>query len=225
MAKKGIYDDLTNKKFGKLLVVNLNSHRIIIEPKRKRTRTYWNCICECGNKTIVESSHLKDGHTTSCGCKVKEQREKFKTQNLKNGLSNTRIWRIYWNMINRCYNSSIKMYNWYGARNIKVCDEWLSKNNGFINFCEWAFKNGYTENLTLDRINNNGNYMPKNCRWVDMITQANNKRTNVYLKINNEIQTVAQISRKYNISYNSLLNKTKNIKEFKIKNLKIKVLK
>ena len=215
--KKGNYDNLINKKFGRLTVISFNSHK-------NSRRTYWNCICECGNKTVVESSHLKSGHTTSCGCKVKEIREKFKTHSLKNGLSYTRIWRIYWNMINRCYNSKIKLYNWYGKRNIKVCDEWLSKNNGFVNFCDWAFKNGYNESLTLDRIDNNGNYDSNNCRWADIYTQANNKRTNVYMEVNNEILTMAQLSRKYNISYSKLSLKSKNNKEIEINNLKIKVL-
>ena len=127
--KKGEYDDLTNIKFGKLTVIGFNSHC-------NRRRTYWNCVCECGNKVVVESSHLKSGHTKSCGCISKNR---MKNINYINGLSNTRLNRIYRNMLNRCRNCNIEIYRFYGGRGIKVCDEWLPENNGFLNFCNWAF--------------------------------------------------------------------------------------
>ena len=204
--KKGIYKDLTNQKFGKLTVVSFNSHR-------NRRRTYWNCICECGNTTIVEMSHLISGHTKSCGCIT---RERMKNINYINGLSASRIGRVYWNMINRCYRKNIKIYKYYGGRGIKVCDEWLPENNGFKNFCEWANKNGYTEKLTIDRINNNADYEPNNCRFVDILTQANNKRNNVIIKVENKIGTIAQMSREFNIKYQTLrLAISKNNKKCK----------
>lgn len=208
--KKGQYKDLTNQKFGKLTVVSFNSHC-------NRRRTYWNCICECGKEVVVETAHLSSGHTKSCGCITIER---IKNLNYINGLSTSRIARIYWNMINRCYKKNIKIYKYYGGRGIKVCDEWLQKNKGFENFCNWSKLNGYKDDLTLDRINNNGNYEPNNCRFVDIIVQANNKRNNVFVKVENDIGTIAQMSRKFNINYGTLrtalINNQKKCKGYTI---------
>lgn len=201
--KKGCYEYLTNKRFGRLLVISFHSHC-------DRRKTYWNCLCDCGNTVIVQTSHLKSGHTKSCGC-IKNERIKF--LNYKNGMAKSRLNRIYRNMINRCYNENLKMYKYYGGRGIIVCDDWLVKNNGFVNFCNWALSNGYGENLTLDRIDNDGNYTPQNCHFVDKYSQANNKRNNIIIELNGERGTIGELARKYNIDYFKLryyVRKNKN---------------
>ena len=215
MPKKGSYQDLSGKRFGRLFVIRFNGIR-------RRRRSYWECLCDCGKTVCVDSSHLKSGHTTSCGCKSKET---IKYVNFKNGLSTSRIGRTYWNMLNRCYRENNYEYHLYGGRSIKVCESWLDKENGFVNFCEWALSNGYADDLTIDRIDNNGNYEPSNCRWVDRLKQANNKRNTKRLIINGEIDTVANWSRRLNVSYWNLLHYSKGGKNCKYPDLKIEVYK
>lgn len=189
--KKGTYKDLTGKRFGNLVVLSFNSHK-------NRRRTYWNCLCDCGNITVVDGSHLVTGHTRSCGCLAIERISQL---NYINGLSQTRLNRVYRGMLNRCRNKNIPIYKYYGGRGIKVCDEWLPKNNGFYNFCKWAFEHNYDETLSIDRIDTNGDYTPYNCRFVDIITQANNRRTNVIISFDDSVGTIAEISREFNIPY------------------------
>ena len=114
----------------------------------------------------------------------------------------TRLANIYSNMKNRCYNTRDQKYKNWGGRGITVCNEWLNKEiikgdkhgitKGWIAFKEWAESNGYSDNLTLDRIDNNKGYSPENCRWADMKTQANNKRNNVYITYKGKTQTLSQ---------------------------------
>lgn len=217
MPKKGCYEDLTNKRFGNLVAKKYAG-------QNDRRATFWECICDCGKTTIVQSIHLKSGHTKSCGCKHKEQNKNFGKINYKNGLSNTRLWRAYRNMINRCYREKNIEYKYYGGRGIEVCQEWLNKEKGFINFCDWSLSNGYKENLSLDRIDVNKNYEPSNCRWVDIYVQANNKTTTKKLKINGEIDTVSNWSRKLNVSYWNLLHYAKGGNNCKYPHLKIEVV-
>lgn len=191
--------DLTGRKYGRLSVLSYAG-------QKGRRRTMWKCRCDCGNIVEVESTHLRTEHTKSCGCISKENISKL---NYKNGLSNSRLNTAYRNMLNRCYREKDSMYDLYGGRGIIVCDEWLPRNNGFVNFCEWAISHGYSEHLTLDRIDNEKGYFPDNCRWVDKYQQANNKRNNYYLNINGKIDTVGNWARKLNISYWNLLHYAK----------------
>lgn len=175
-TKKTKCKDLTGKKFGKLSVIEFD-HR---DEKR---RYYWKCKCDCGNIRIVQGSHLCSGHSTSCGC---INIEKIKNLNYKTGMTTSKIYYAYRNMINRCYREKDAKYKSYGGRGITVCDEWLNKENGFENFLEWSNSNGYKESskrneCTLDRINVNGNYEPSNCRWVDWETQCYNKRNTFFV--------------------------------------------
>lgn len=215
MPKKGYYEDLSGKQFGKLVAIKYAG-------QKGRRRTIWECKCDCGEITFVDATHLKSGHTTSCGCKIIET---IKYNNYKNGLSNSRLGRAYRNMINRCYRTENYEYNLYGGRGISVCDEWKSKEDGFVNFCNWALSNGYSEKLTLDRIDVNGDYEPSNCRWVDIFVQANNKRNTHWLKINGEIDTVGNWSRRLNVSYWNLLNYSKGGQNCKYPELQIEVVK
>ena len=104
-------------------------------------------------------------------------------------MNNKRISRIYSNMKTRCYNPTSNRYHCYGGRGIKVCDDWKSS---FANFKEWALNNGYTDNLCLDRINNNGNYEPSNCRWVTKKQNSNNTSFNRILTYNGETHTMSE---------------------------------
>ena len=180
---KNKFKDLTGQKFGKLTVIERAED--YISPKNGR-EVQWRCKCDCGRECIVRGHSLRNGHTTSCGCAIIEA-------STKHGMHGTRLYGIYRAMINRCYNKNLVQYHDYGARGIYVCDEWRGE-NGFINFMNWALANGYTDELTIDRKDNNGPYSPDNCRWVTMVIQANNRRSNVYVEYNGESHTISEWS-------------------------------
>lgn len=118
----------------------------------------------------------------------------------KHGMYNTRIHRIWHSMYCRCYYAGTNKYNNYGGKGIKVCEEW-KHTQGFINFYNWAMGNGYDESLTLDRIDNDGNYEPQNCRWVTPKQQGRNKSNNVFYEFNGETKTGSQWCEEYGVSY------------------------
>lgn len=213
MPKKGQYEDLTGKRFGKLTVICMEEYR--------NRRYYWKCECDCGQYTIVYSNKLKSGHTKSCGC---IGLEKIKKLNYKNGMSCSKLYYAYKNMLNRCYRKNDDSYYLYGQRGITVCDEWTGE-NGFLNFSDWSIKNGYSEGLTIDRIDNLKGYSPDNCRWVDVFVQANNKRNNRYLTINGITDTISNHARRYNINYWNLLHYSKGGKNCKYPDLMIEEVK
>lgn len=158
----------------------------IIEELKERDKygnRQWLCQCECGNKKIYTTSNLNV--VKGCGCAKG-----------KHKCSQTKLYRTYQRMKNRCYRKNYPQYNNYGGRGIKVCDEWL---NDFLTFKNWSLENGYKEGLSIDRINPNGNYEPNNCRWITMFEQASNKRNNIFYTINGETKTQAQWCRTYNI--------------------------
>ena len=121
--------------------------------------------------------------------------------NYKDGRKNTRLYRIWANIKTRCYNSNTSVYKYYGARGIVVCEEWK---NDFKKFYDWAMNNGYSDELTIDRIDNNGNYEPSNCRWVSIKTQCVNRRSNHIVTIGNETKTLSQWCDFYEINYQTV---------------------
>ncbi len=178
---KSFKEDLTGKRFGRLTVIKFTP--------TDNHHTYWKCKCDCGNITTVTRSALKAGDIVSCGCYRKENaRFMFK---YKHGISKTRQYRIWQSMIRRCYDKEHKSYKFYGAKGITVCDEWKNDATAFYN---WAMKNGYQDNLTLDRIDGNCNYAPNNCRWITMKEQQRHRSNNVFVILNGVKMTLAQAS-------------------------------
>ena len=180
--------DLTGQKFGRLTVLEFAGHN-------KHGSALWKCRCDCGNYKIAATKLLRDGHTSSCGCYRKEVSKRLNTIH---GIRYTRINRIYSSMKQRCYNPKCDEYYSYGGRGISVCQEWK---DSVVSFAEWAYQNGYSDNLTLDRINVNGNYEPSNCRWVSIKVQANNKTNNVYHTINGIAKTLPDWCDYYGVPY------------------------
>lgn len=214
--------EFIGKRFGRLTVISLNEEKIK-EEKRKnnKTRIYYNCLCDCGNTTIAEKGKLKNGNTKSCGCLHHDVVSKMLTTHgdSRNG-KNKRLYSIYKNMKNRCYNKNGQDYNYYGGKGVIICDEWM---NDYINFKNWSLSNGYSDNLTIDRINVNGNYEPSNCRWVDMKTQMNNTTQNHMITYNGEIKTMIEWSEILDIPYGVIknaINKRKMTFDSFIKNYK-----
>lgn len=190
---KRIKNDLTGKKYGRLLVLGIDD--------RGTRKTYWNCQCDCGNIKSVRADSLISGSIQSCGCLKKEVDKINLSANHKHKMSGTRIYFIWQGIKDRCYNINNTRYLRYGGRGIKVCDEWL---NDFSAFYEWAMNNGYSDELTIDRIDNSGNYNPNNCRWVNKKTQANNRETNIKITIGNATKTLSEWCDIFEIDYKKI---------------------
>lgn len=191
--------ELLGKHFDKLIVLSYNG----IGKFNQRT---WLCECSCGKKVVRSTNYLHaKGKRKSCGCYRKEIKG-----NTKHGLCYSRLNGIYRRMKQRCYSPYATEYDNYGGRGIKICDEWLGE-DGFVNFYKWSMKNGYSDSLSIDRINNDGNYEPSNCRWADKITQANNTRANKYIEHDGEIHTVAEWARIKNVPYEKFRTRMKKL--------------
>lgn len=192
----GNFIDLTDKKIGKLTVIKMNG-------KDKNGHCKWLCQCDCGNTKNVLGTHLIRGNIRSCGCLSKKN--KFLYENKYGNSTNyKRLYSIFNGMRSRCYNIKDVNYNNYGARGIKIYDKWI---NNFFEFMDWAMQNGYKKNLTIDRIDNNGNYEPNNCRWTTLKEQENNRRDNVFLKYKGKVKTLKQWAETIGISYNTLYSR------------------
>lgn len=182
--------DITGQKYGRLTAlkrVENDAHK----------HAQWLCKCDCGNEVVVLKNSLTSGRTRSCGCYYKDTRHK--THHI-HGQSYTRLFSIWANMLQRCECQSNRAYKNYGQRGIRVCEEWHT----FATFKEWAESNGYQDTLSIDRIDNNGDYAPSNCQWADAIVQANNTRRNHYLTLNGKTQSLARWSRELNLSESTI---------------------
>lgn len=178
--------DLTNKKFNKLKVIELDKER-----SNSRVH-YWICKCDCGNIKSIETQKLKKGYIKACGC-MKGHNTKYKVQDKK-------MYKKWLHMKDRCYNINDVSYKNYGKRGITVCEEWKN----YDNFAEWSLKNGYKPNLELDRINVNGNYEPNNCRYVTRLINSRNKRNTLKFVYKDKLMTLKEIAEMNNISYKLL---------------------
>lgn len=195
--------DLSNRRFGRLLVIErVNSDN----PKVPM----WLCKCDCGNTKVISGAHLRNGTAKSCGCIRKEHGRAVglvygkQLDNRTHGMKGTRLYNIWQGMKARCLNSNDPAYPRYGGRGISICYEWQTS---FESFRDWALANGYSDTLTIDRINNNGDYAPSNCRWVTPKEQANNRRNNHFVTYNGQTKTVSQWAEECGLHKDVLLHR------------------
>lgn len=184
----GRFEDLTGRRFGRLTVLSRGDD--YVSPKGYRNTT-WNCLCDCGNHVNVRGCNIRNGVSRSCGCIRVDHPNR-----LTHGMNGTRIYGIWKGMKDRCLNERSESYKDYGGRGVTIFEDWL---NSFESFYNWALQSGYRDDLSIDRIDVNGNYEPSNCRWSTADVQANNKRNNHLLTYEGRTQTISQWAKELGI--------------------------
>lgn len=184
----GKFIDLEGQRFGNWTVLS--------RAENKGNASMWNCICDCGTVRAVSSANLRNGRTLSCGC-----------NSLKHGKRSTRLYRIWGGMKARCYRKTHVWYKRYGGRGIVICDEWRDNFQAFYN---WAMANGYRDDLSIDRIDVNGNYSPDNCKWSTEVEQKNNRSNNQTVEINGRTQTLAEWATEAGLKYTTVYRRYKH---------------
>lgn len=184
--------DLTGKRYNNLVVIGRAENS-------KNGILIWKCLCDCGNITQVRGSNLKSGAVKSCGCRRKNAKP-----TLTHGMSHTRLYRIWAGMKARCYSRNIPSYKDYGARGIAVCEEWR---HSFESFAEWANNNGYSDNMTIERKDIDGDYCPHNCKWIPFNEQQGNRRICRFYEYKGETKNLAEWCRCLNLSYSVIHNR------------------
>jgi hypothetical protein len=193
--------DLRSNVYGKLIP-------LYIDTERTKRKAYWICQCKCGNIASIRSDQLQNGSCKSCGC-IKKEQDKLNLDRTTHNLSKTRLYKIWQHMKARCYDQSRHDYYRYGGRGVKVCNEWF---RSFETFYNWSMVNGYVNTLSIDRIDNNGNYEPDNCKWSTGKEQANNRRSNIKIFYKNNIVTLKQLSELTAIKYDILRYRVNKLK-------------
>lgn len=184
-------DEMIGRWFGRLRVTReVESY---VAPSGGTHKRY-ECECKCGNTVTVLKEHLMSGRQKSCGCLRKENGMRT------HGEIHTRLYRIWGNMCNRCSNVNNPAWDRYGGRGICVCEEWRR----FENFRDWAYSAGYSDELTLDRLDNDKGYNSTNCRWATDVQQANNKRNNRLVEYRGITQTLSEWASELQIPYKTL---------------------
>lgn len=190
------YENLSGKRFGRLTA----KERVI-----RNRKAYWICDCDCGGVTEVTACNLKSAQIKSCGCLKKEHAwSKYGKRKYIQNPYKPDYKKIYvrWQCIKRrCYDSKFSSYRHYGGRGIRMCKEWR---DNFQNFYDWIVRSGYKDGLTVDRINNDGDYCPENCRLTDYYTQSRNKRSNINITFCGQTHCLKDWAEILGISYKTI---------------------
>lgn len=188
---------LEGKRFGRWTVIE----QVGVDGRGEKM---YRCQCDCGNIRTVRSSNLRGGKSSSCGCFANELVSK---RSRTHGMSNSRIFYIWGGMLNRCNNPNDYHYKWYGGRGISVCPEWMQS---FESFYEWSITNGYSDEMSIDRIDNDGNYEPSNCRWITHREQMHNTCRNVMLTYEGKTMCAIEWSREVGIKEGTIRYRKKH---------------
>ena len=167
---------------------------------------YYKCKCDCGELKSIRMTSITSGSTKSCGC-LNEELKRQRKPRFKHGFAKKEaLYNTWLNMRRRCYDIKNNRYENYGGRGIRVCEDW---NKEYIPFRDWAYSNGYKEGLTIDRVDVNGNYEPKNCRWADVYIQQNNTTRNKYIEYKQMKLTISEWSRYFGLSVSCFTGRLK----------------
>lgn len=192
------------QKFGRLTVAEI----IFKEGANGRGVIYWRCACDCGNVVEIRPQSLKSGNSSSCGCLKREIRSKQMTeQNIKHGMSGTRIHNIWNGMRARCRLKTHFAYAYYGGKGVKVCEEWLD----FQSFYKWATANGYNDTLTIERMDTDADYCPENCKWIPMSEQSKNKSSTIWVTYCGKRMSLAEATEAAGLPYKPVLQRIKKL--------------
>lgn len=167
------------------------------EGSNKDKKATWRCVCKCGKEFVTTGKSIRLKLIKSCGCLKISRIKEVGFKNKTHGETKTRLYNIWHGMKKRCRTKSDTSFKYYGGKGISVCDEWESS---YEVFRDWANANGYEDNLTLDRLDNNGDYSPENCKWSDLYEQARNRSNNVRVDFKGENMTLSQVAENLGIS-------------------------
>ena len=194
--------DLSGRKFGRLAVLKIHGH--------KGKRLTYECLCDCGKTHVAVGENLRDGTTKSCGCYRREITSPFRNGRhigFKHGFAGRStqhpLYNIWAGIMDRCHNQSARDYYLYGGRGISVCERWKHIENFIADMGDRHY------GRSIDRINNDGNYEPRNCRWATIKQQSNNRRTNHILKFKGKSQTMQAWSEEIGVNKNTLYGRTR----------------
>lgn len=202
--------DIANQKFNRLTVLRVDGVH--------RKKVKWLCLCDCGKETIVDSYRIRNGLTKSCGCLNSElSRERGQESvvaaqqaRVTHGYSRKGnihpLWNVWYAMKQRCYRKESDAYRFYGARSIQVCSEWMDSGT----FIEWSLSNGWESGLQIDRINNDEDYSPSNCRFVTPKENSRNRRNNRLISYQDRMMTIAELSELTGIEQSKIISRLKN---------------
>lgn len=183
--------DMTGMQFGYWTVLRKDN------PHHGSKNSFWVCQCKCGNIRVITRSTLLSGRSLSCGCKPSGNRKGI---NRTHGMSKTRLYHEWVSMRRRCNNPNDKFAKNYCLKGIRVCEQW----NAFDSFRDWALSNGYSDDLTIERIDNSKGYCPENCRWIPLIEQARNKTNTRFIEYEGEIWCLGTLSAHLNFPYKTV---------------------
>lgn len=189
----GTVDNIKGRRFSRLKVIEFVG-------LNKFNKAQWRCKCDCGNEVVVLAACLKNKHTMSCGCL---HAETVKVSRKKHGLRNHPLYHTWLNIKDRCGNPNNSHYHLYGGRGIKIVKEWR---DNFKRFYDWAMSNGWKNHLSIERIDVNGNYSPRNCKWISFNEQPKNTRKSIFVFKDGKRFTAADVARETGIKPPTLYN-------------------
>lgn len=188
--------NLTGMRFGRLVVLNKSRQT------KKDGKPMWDCLCDCGKFKTARGATLRNGRTTSCGCYATEVRRETQKQNFyRHGKSTDMAYGSWAGMMHRCYDPENSAWPYYGARGIKVCGRWRDSFDAFLE----DMGPRPSRKHTIDRVNNDGDYTPGNCRWATKRQQAQNRSNNVLIKWDDEVHCASEWARREGVKRTEIM--------------------